>query len=113
VLVPRLREALRARTAVEWEAHLGERVPCAAARPVEDMFEHPQVAAEGILAEFEHEQVGRYRGMAHPVHFPGGPAPAPFTAPELGQDSRAILADLGYAPEDIERLCRDRAVIAR
>ncbi|HEX6079174.1 MAG TPA: CoA transferase [Methylomirabilota bacterium] len=113
VLVPRLREALRARTAVEWEAHLGERVPCAAARPVEDMFEHPQVAAEGILAEFEHERVGRYRGMAHPVHFPGGPAPAPFTAPELGQDSRAILADLGYAPEDIERLCRDRAVIAR
>lgn len=113
VLVPRLREALRARTAVEWEAHLGERVPCAAARPVEDMFEHPQVVAEGILAEFEHERVGRYRGMAHPVHFPGGPAPAPFTAPELGQDSRAILADLGYAPGDIERLCRDRAVIAR
>jgi crotonobetainyl-CoA:carnitine CoA-transferase CaiB-like acyl-CoA transferase len=51
--------------------------------------------------------------MAHPVHFPGGPAPAPFTAPELGQDSRAILAGLGYAPEEIERLCRDRAVIAR
>ena len=111
VLVPRLREALRARTAVEWEAHLGERVPCAAARPVEDMFEHPQVAAEGILAEFEHGRVGRYRGMAHPVHFPGGPAPAPFTAPELGQHSRAILAGLGYAPEEIERLCREGAVI--
>jgi formyl-CoA transferase len=96
---------------VEWEAHLGERVPCAAARPVEDMFEHPQVAAEGILAEFEHGRVGRYRGMAHPVHFPGGPAPAPFTAPELGQHSRAILAGLGYAPEEIERLCREGAVI--
>jgi formyl-CoA transferase len=112
VLVPPLREALRARTAVEWEARLGERVPCAAARPVEDMFEHPQVAAEGMLAEFEHPRIGRYRGMAHPVDFPGGPAPAPFTAPELGQDSRAILAGLGYAPEEIERLCRDRAVIA-
>ena len=81
-------------------------------RMVEDMFEHPQVAAEGILAEFEHGRVGRYRGMAHPVHFPGGAAPAPFTAPELGQHSRAILTDLGYEPEDIDRLCRERAVIA-
>ena len=32
----------------------GDRVPCAAARAVEDMFDHPQVDAEGILASFEH-----------------------------------------------------------
>ncbi len=111
LLVPRLREALQARTAVEWEAHLGDRVPCAAARPVEDMFDHPQVAAEGILARFEHGGVGHYRGMAHPVHFPDGPEPAPFTAPDLGQHSRAILTDLGYTAEEIDRLCRERAVI--
>ncbi|HSE05347.1 MAG TPA: CoA transferase, partial [Methylomirabilota bacterium] len=95
LLVPRLRAALQARTAVEWEALFGERVPCAAARPVEDMFDHPQVVAEGILAGFEHAAVGRYRGMAHPVRFGDGPPPAPFAAPELGQHSRAILAGLG------------------
>jgi len=111
VLVPRLRAALQTRTAVEWEALLGERVPCAAARPVEDMFDHPQVAAEGILATFEHASLGRYRGMAHPVRLGDGPAPAPFAAPELGQHSREILASLGYAAEEVERLCRGGGVI--
>jgi crotonobetainyl-CoA:carnitine CoA-transferase CaiB-like acyl-CoA transferase len=110
LLVPRLRAALQAHTALEWEARLGERVPCAAARPVEDMFDHPQVAAEGILATFEHDRVGRYRGMAHPVHFGGGPAPAPLPAPDLGQHSREILAGLGYSGEEIDRLCREGAV---
>jgi formyl-CoA transferase len=111
LLVPRLRTALQARTAVEWEAFLGERVPCAAARPVEDMFDHPQVAAEGILASFEHPGVGRYRGMAHPVRFGDGPPPAPFAAPQLGQHSREILAGLGYSDEEIELLCGAGAVV--
>jgi crotonobetainyl-CoA:carnitine CoA-transferase CaiB-like acyl-CoA transferase len=110
-LVPRLREALRARTALEWEAHLGERVPCAAARPVEDMFDHPQVAAEGILASFEHASAGRYRAMAHPARFGDGPPPAPFAAPDLGQHSREILAGLGYSAEEIEQLGATGAVV--
>jgi formyl-CoA transferase len=110
-LVPRLRAALQARTALEWEAVLGERVPCAAARPVEDMFDHPQVAAEGILASFEHASVGRYRGMAHPVRFGDGPPPAPFAAPDLGQHSREILAAFGYATGEIERLVQAGAVL--
>ena len=111
LLVPRLRAALQARTAPEWEAHFGERVPCAAARPVEDMFEHPQVAAEGILASFEHPGVGHYRGMAHPVRFGDGPPPAPFAAPQLGQHSREILESFGYPAEEIERLRAARVVV--
>jgi crotonobetainyl-CoA:carnitine CoA-transferase CaiB-like acyl-CoA transferase len=75
------------------------------------MFDHPQVAAEGILADFEHPGVGHYRGMAHPVRFGDGPAPAPFAAPQLGQHSREILAGLGYSAEEIERLRGARAVI--
>ena len=110
-IVPRIRAALREHTALEWEARFGERVPCAAARPVEDMFDHPQVESEGILARFEHPRIGRYRGMAHPIHFGGGPPPAPIAAPELGQHSREILAWLGYADEEIERLCRVGAVV--
>jgi len=42
-IVQKIRAALATRTAVEWEARLGDRVPCAAARSVEDMFDHPQV----------------------------------------------------------------------
>jgi crotonobetainyl-CoA:carnitine CoA-transferase CaiB-like acyl-CoA transferase len=110
-IVPKLRAALQARTAIEWESLFGERVPCAAARPVEDVFDHPQVASEGILATFEHARIGRYRAMAHPVRFGGGPAPAPFAAPAMGQDAREILAWLGYPDEDIDRLYRAGAVV--
>jgi formyl-CoA transferase len=107
-LVPKIRAALAVRTAVEWEALLGERVPCAAARAIEDVFDHAQVAAEGILATFEHARIGRYRGVAHPIDF--GAGPAPVAAPALGQHSREILSSLGYADEEIERLCRAGAV---
>ncbi len=103
-IVPRIRAALQAHTALEWEVLLDERVPCAAVRAVEDMFDHPQVASEGILASFEHARIGRYRGMAHPIRFGAGPAPATFAAPELGQHSREILAWLGYPDDEIERL---------
>jgi crotonobetainyl-CoA:carnitine CoA-transferase CaiB-like acyl-CoA transferase len=110
-IVPRIRAALQRHTALEWEARFGERVPCAAARPVEDMFDHPQVVSEGILASFEHPRVGRYRGMARPLRFSSGPAPAPIAAPDLGQHSREILRWLGYADEEIEQLYRVGAVI--
>ena len=110
-LVPRIRAALQARTALEWEALFGERVPCAAARAVEDMFEHPQVASERILGSFEHARIGRYRGMAHPIQFGAGPGPTPAAAPELGQHSRGILAWLGYSDEEIERLHAAGAVV--
>ncbi len=112
VIVPKLRAALAARTAVEWEALLGERVPCAAARPIEDVFDHPQVVSEDILASFEHARIGRYRAMAHPVRFEGGDAPAPFAAPAMGQDTREILGWLGYPAEDVDRLLRTGAVAA-
>jgi crotonobetainyl-CoA:carnitine CoA-transferase CaiB-like acyl-CoA transferase len=77
------------------------------------MFDHPQVAAEGILAAFEHPRAGRYRAMAHPVRFGGAPPPAPVAAPDLGQHSRAILAALGYADAEIDRLVSAGAVAGR
>ena len=107
-IVAKIRAALATRTAVEWETLLGERVPCAAARAVEDMFDHPQVEAEGILATFEHPSLGRYRALARPIDVEDGPPPV--TAPALGQHSREILASLGYADAEIERLCRAGAV---
>jgi crotonobetainyl-CoA:carnitine CoA-transferase CaiB-like acyl-CoA transferase len=82
-IVPRLHAALAARSAMEWEVEFGDAVPCAAARHIEDMFDHPQVLSEDLIAEFEHPVVGRYRGVAHPIKFSRTPGPAPFAAPVL------------------------------
>ena len=91
-IVPLLHDALASRTAAEWEALLADHVPCAAARKVEDMFDHPQVLAETIMTRIEHPVVGRYRGVAEPICFGRTPGPAPFAAPVLGQDTDAVLA---------------------
>ena len=99
-IVPQLHEALLAHTALEWEAIFGDDVPCAAARRIEDMFEHPQVLAEGLVTTLPHPVVGSYRGVAHPIRFGRTPGPAPFAAPVLGQDNDAVLGPLRKNPGD-------------
>ncbi|HJU39842.1 MAG TPA: CoA transferase, partial [Tahibacter sp.] len=99
-IVPRLREALLARTADEWETLFGDAVPCAAARRIEDMFDHPQVIAEDLVATVPHPVVGSYRGLTRPVTFSRTPGPAPFAAPTLGQHNAAV-EDSDAAANDV------------
>jgi len=103
-IVPRLHAALQAKSALEWEALFGDEVPCSAARTVEDMFDHPQVEAEDMIAHFEHRAVGGYRGLKRAIHFDRTPGPAPFAAPAFGQDSDDVLAQNGFSAEEIAAL---------
>jgi crotonobetainyl-CoA:carnitine CoA-transferase CaiB-like acyl-CoA transferase len=109
-LVPIVRKALAAKTALEWEAIFGERVPCAAVRTIEDMFDHPQVLAEGLVTTLDHPAVGRYRTMAKPIKLSDTPGPEPTAAPAFGQHSDEILADYGFTAADIAAL-RGRGIV--
>ena len=84
-IVPLLHQALAAHDAEAWETIFGDEVPSAAARRIEDMFDHPQVQAEGLVTNLPHPVVGSYRGVTQPIHFSRTPGPAPFAAPTLGQ----------------------------
>ena len=99
-IVPKLRAVLLTRTAAEWEEVLGDQVPCAMARRIEDMFDHPQVVAEDMVAAIDHPTLGSYRGVARPIKFGRTPGPAPFAAPTLGQDSEHIIAATERAHTD-------------
>jgi formyl-CoA transferase len=103
-IVPKIRAALQYRTALEWEELFGDQVPSGAVRPIEDMFDHPQVLAEGLVATFEHKTVGRYRGMTRPLRFSASPGPKAFAAPALGQHTEELLARYGYSPAELEQL---------
>ena len=83
---------------------------CAAARPIEDMFDHPQVTAEDLVATLDHPVVGRYRTMTKPIKFADAPGPPPSPSAVSGQHSDELLADYGYSAEDIRAL-RERGVI--
>jgi len=101
-IVPPIRRALLVRTALEWEQLFGERVPCAAVRNVEDMFDHPQVLAEGLMQEFSHPRAGGYRGFARAYRVDGAPPSRP--APAFGQHSDEVLRAHGYSARDVEEL---------
>ncbi len=103
-IVPAIREALKSRTAREWEEIFGEQVPCCAVRPIEEMFDHPQVLAEGLVTTVEHPRLGSYRGLRKPLKFSRAPGPEPFAAPALGQHTDEILANAGYTAVDIAQL---------
>jgi crotonobetainyl-CoA:carnitine CoA-transferase CaiB-like acyl-CoA transferase len=91
-ILPKLRAVLLTRTAAEWEELLGDQVPCAVARRIEEMFVHPQVAAEGMVASIPHPTLGSYRGVSRPIKFGRTPGPEPFAAPTLGQHSEGVIA---------------------
>jgi len=109
-LLPRLHEALRQHDALEWEVIFGDEVPCAAARRVEEMFEHPQVTAEGMISTMPHPVLGHYRGLSRSIQFGRTPGPDPFAAPMLGQHTDELLGELGLEAREVEQLRHDGAV---
>ncbi len=109
-LLPRLHQALGRRSALEWETIFGDEVPCAAARRVEEMFDHPQVVAEDMIAPMAHPALGRYRGLSRSIQFGRTPGPVPFAAPTMGQHTDDLLDELGLDAREIERLRRSGAV---
>jgi crotonobetainyl-CoA:carnitine CoA-transferase CaiB-like acyl-CoA transferase len=100
------------RTAAEWESELSEAgVGCAAVFASEfQMGSHPAFVAEdpvmfetGMSADIEHPLFGTIRRHGVPAHLsetPGRVAPGCLR----GQHTRSILAELGYAPDEIEKL---------
>jgi crotonobetainyl-CoA:carnitine CoA-transferase CaiB-like acyl-CoA transferase len=110
VIVPAIRGALAKKTALEWEKVFGERVPCAAARSVEDMFDDPQVAAEGLIDTYEHPVAGRFRGLRDPIRFSASMAEKPRSAPTFGQHSAEVLVQAGFTADEVARLAKDGVV---
>jgi crotonobetainyl-CoA:carnitine CoA-transferase CaiB-like acyl-CoA transferase len=110
VLVARVRAALASRSALEWEALLGERVPCSAVRPIEDMFDHPQVLAEGMVDHFDHPVVGGFRGLSRAIGVSHAAQTPPRAAPTQGEHTDSVLRGLDYSAAEIAALRAARVV---
>ena len=64
----------------------------------------------GLIAEFDHPGVGRVRQARPAAEFGGTPARAPSAAPGIGEHGGEILAELGYARADIDRLAASKVL---
>ncbi|MFD0668151.1 CaiB/BaiF CoA transferase family protein [Ramlibacter sp. MAHUQ-53] len=79
-------------------------VPCGPINTVPEVFEDPQVQARGMLQHSPHPCGVDVPQVASPMRFDGAPLPLRDAPPLLGQHSADILAQIGYAPDDVARL---------
>ena len=89
-----LDEALSAKNTAAWLEVFAGKVPAAPINNIQQALENPFVKDEGRLQSLELEGHGTYRAIDAPVKC-DEPTPA-NPAPRLGQDTEALLTDLGY-----------------
>ncbi|WP_299959520.1 CoA transferase [uncultured Roseobacter sp.] len=95
-------EALKDQTTDYWMVRLTEHdVPCARILTRAEMIEHPQVQANGIVIETDHPHSGRLRQARPPARFVGYSDFEPSPAQMLGQETRAVLSEAGFADAEI------------
>ncbi|MFE5938133.1 CaiB/BaiF CoA transferase family protein [Streptomyces sp. NPDC056470] len=102
--------ALAPLTAAEALARL-EAAGIAGARlnTVADLAEHPQLAARDRWRTVG-SAVGPLRTLLPPVTFPDGPEARTGRIPALGEDTDAVLGELGVGPAEREALRKDGVV---
>ncbi len=108
-----VREHLKGRTTREWLERFDEHDIWAG--PVyryEDVVDDPQVRHNGALVTYEHPTEGQVTTPGFPIRFTRTPSEVRNGAPLTGEQTHAILADLGYT-EDAVRELLDHGVVAR
>ena len=85
-------------------------VPCA---PIEDfgqVFTDPHLLARNYFWDAPHRTVGPVRQLGSPMRFSSTPVRRDRAGPLLGEDSAALLAELGYGPAEVTHLIETRVV---
>jgi crotonobetainyl-CoA:carnitine CoA-transferase CaiB-like acyl-CoA transferase len=99
-----IEEALAARGAREWETILEEAgAPCASIWKVEEVIDHPQIAARGAIQELD-TPYGRLRFAGSGFRLAHGNGRLDHMAPEPSAHTEEVLASLGYDAKSIAEL---------
>jgi crotonobetainyl-CoA:carnitine CoA-transferase CaiB-like acyl-CoA transferase len=104
-------DILATRTTADWLARLDAAdVPCAPVLRRGEVMSNEQVVARGLISEFDHPGIGRVRQPKPAAEFSATPTRPPSPAPRVGEHGRQILAELGYADVEIDRLEQGKVV---
>jgi len=110
-LVAEAETVFRARTTAEWLTRFDAAgVPAGLVRFVDELFDDPQVHANGLLVEVEHPLAGPLQMVGPPVQMSGTPLRPQGASPTLGQHTDEILHALGYNEASVQDL-RARGVV--
>jgi crotonobetainyl-CoA:carnitine CoA-transferase CaiB-like acyl-CoA transferase len=106
-----LEKATVGKTSAEWVAILNEAgVPCGPILNVKEVFEDEQVRHLELAVKIRHPRLGEQEVQNLPVTLSRTPGAVRTASPDLGEHTDQVLAELGYAREEIAALHRDGAV---
>jgi formyl-CoA transferase/CoA:oxalate CoA-transferase len=86
------------------EALRAAQIPSGPINSVPETLEHPQLLDRGFNVELEHPLAGLVKSLANPIRFSDTPVSYHLPPPTLGEHNKAILAELGFTPEEIDEL---------
>ncbi|WP_111412059.1 CaiB/BaiF CoA transferase family protein [Billgrantia lactosivorans] len=109
-LVPRIQAILMTRGRDAWLAQFEARgIPAGPINTIAEVFDDPQVKHRGMRRTLRRGQL-EVPQVACPLRFDGESVVSEMAPPRLGQDSDAILAEMGLTEDDIARLRREGIV---
>ncbi|WP_310449881.1 CaiB/BaiF CoA-transferase family protein [Sulfuritalea sp.] len=110
-LIPLLRRTTVMKTTADWIALLeNAAVPCGPINDLAGVFADPQVRHRGLQVEMPHAAGGTAPQVGNPIHFSATPIDYRRAPPLLGQDTEAILRELGRSDHEIAALRAAAAV---
>ncbi len=87
----------------------GASVPCASVNRLEEVLEHPQIRHRELIRTLD-SAYGEVRILDFPAKLSATPSQVRTLPPELGRDTEAGLAGLGYDESEIQALARANVV---
>ncbi len=104
-LVALMNGVLGTRTKAEWiDRFDAAGVPVGPVHTIGEALSHPQTLARGMVVDLVHGEAGPTKALGCPIHFSETPTAITRPAPMLGEHTREVLRDHGYADADIDAL---------
>jgi crotonobetainyl-CoA:carnitine CoA-transferase CaiB-like acyl-CoA transferase len=104
-LVAKMNAVLGTRTRAEWLAAFDAAgVPAGPVHSIGEALSHPQTLAREMVVETNHPQAGPVKSIGFPIRFSATPAAVTRPAPLLGEHTREVLRDYGFAEHEIDAL---------